>query len=753
MRIGFAVPAGLGLVCVLTAAASARAQTAPAASPPAAAPATTAATAPPGPAAPAAGESTAVQGVVVKADDAAVKSAIDRRSYSVEADLQATSGSIADALKRVPSVEVDIEGNVKLRGDSSVTILIDGKPSAVMRGQGRADALQQLPADQIERVEVLTNPGAEFSPEGTGGIINLVTKKSRRAGAGVSGSVRANVGTRGRLNGGINWAFNGPRLSLSANAGFWRFASRFDSVGERTIDGPGGVFGQRTTTSAETEGQGGNIRLAADYDLDPRNRISGEANLFLFQSDFDNAKAYEAFDGGGASTGVSRRRDALGGDSGSGEASLSWRREFAGADHVLTLELRRERWVSDNGTETRVEAIDPPGPGSFETFDGRDRNDGIGFKGDYSRPMPDMARLKAGFEIQKNTDDSDGLVQAGPAADSLAVDAARTHRLVFEETVVSGYLTYERPFGDLTILAGLRFESATNEIDLLTTGLRTSHGYDRVYPSLHLDYRLGEAARLKASYSLRIRRPGAYDLDPWLTWIDAYNYRQGNPDLEPSETRSWEASWEYRKGRDYYLATAFWRQTENGVADRLVDLGGGVLLTTKANLAEGRSGGLEFAVNRALGKTLGLNLTGTAAWTELDGAALGVANDRSAWSLGGRASLDWQVTAIDLVQINAVANGKYLLAQGYIEPSYTLNLGYRRKLDDRWFLTVTAADVLDSQESRIVTDAPGVRGVTVRKGSTRGLFVGLRYRFGAGKPQRDPGFDYGSGQGGGPSGS
>ncbi|MDP1736763.1 MAG: TonB-dependent receptor [Caulobacter sp.] len=743
------VPAGVGLLGALLATSTACAQaTTPAGSPPAPAPAP-ATSPPPAPSTSTPAAPTTVQAVEVRAVDTPMKSSIDRRSYSIEGDLQATTGSIADALKRVPSVEVDIEGNIKLRGDSSVTILIDGKPSGVMTGPGRADALQQLPADQIERVEVLTNPGAQYSPEGSAGIINLVTKKGRRAGAGASGSVRFNLGTEDRYNGGINWAYNGRALSLSANAGLWRSGNRFDSTGDRTLSSPGEVFLRLQTTSAESRGLGGNLRLAADYDLDPRNRISGEANAFVFGSTFGSDYRFENLDGAGALLNLTERRTASDADGTSTSASLSWRREFTGDDHNLTLRVERDRWVWGTISDDRLDTLAPPDPTQFEDSDSRYVSSNLGVKGDYSRPMPTTGRLKAGFDFQKSREDSDVLLSTGPAADSTVLDPTRSHRLLFDETVLSGYLTYERPFGDLTVLGGLRFESATDDINLLTTGLKTSHGYDRVYPSLHLDYRLSDTSRLKASYGLRIRRPGAYDLDPWLVYIDAFNYRQGNPDLEPSETRSWEASWEYRKGGNYYLATGFWRQTDGEVTDVLVDLGGGVLLTTKANLAESRSGGLEFVINRKLTSTLGLNLTGTAQWSQIDAASLGFGGDRSTWSLGGRASFDWQVTPVDLLQVNAVATGKRITPQGFTEPTYSVNLGYRRKLDDRWFLTVTATDIFDSLESRTVTDSPGLSGTYVRRGSTRGLFVGLRYRFGAAKPQRDPAFDYSAGSGGG----
>ena len=130
-------------------------------------------------------------------------------------DLLATTGSIADALRSLPSVEVDLQGNLSLRGDPSVTILVDGKPAPAFEGAGRADALQQLPADQIERVEVMTNPSAALNPEGSGGVINLITKKSR--GGGLTGSAYSTVSTAGLKRAGVNFGYNSSTLAVTAS--------------------------------------------------------------------------------------------------------------------------------------------------------------------------------------------------------------------------------------------------------------------------------------------------------------------------------------------------------------------------------------------------------------------------------------------------------------------------------------------------------------------------------------------------------
>ena len=206
-----------------------------------------------------------------------MRTSIDRRSYGVANDLQATTGSIGDALRNIPSVEVDVNGNVALRGDPNVTILIDGKPSGRFRGEGKGQALQSLPADQIDRVEVITNPSAAFSPEGTAGVINLITKKTARP--GLSGGVRANVGSGGKQNGGLNVSRKDGRLTLSGD-----LYARHDSL-KQTFGGDR-TFGDPAAGGAEERRQGGNsvtfyvmgLRAGLDYDPDAKTRFSAEVD-------------------------------------------------------------------------------------------------------------------------------------------------------------------------------------------------------------------------------------------------------------------------------------------------------------------------------------------------------------------------------------------------------------------------------------------------------------------------------------------
>ena len=213
----------------------------------------------------------------------------DRVSFSVTNDLQVQTGTLADALRAVPGVEVDVQGNVSLRGDPGVTILVDGRPSAMLRGDNRSQVILSMPASQIERVELITNPGADMSPEGSGGVINLVSRRARPNTQ--SGSVRANIGGEGRAMLSLNGTISKPGLTLTGDLGYRRFSGGAETLLERSRRDPAtGLFiDSRQESEQENDNAFRNARLGVDYDLDEKNRLSTELNYREGEADVGQA--------------------------------------------------------------------------------------------------------------------------------------------------------------------------------------------------------------------------------------------------------------------------------------------------------------------------------------------------------------------------------------------------------------------------------------------------------------------------------
>ena len=686
--------------------------------------------------------------IVVTGQAPAVQTSIDRRSYSVAADLQAQSGSIGDALRNVPSVEVDVNGNVALRGDPNVTILIDGKPSGQFRGESKGQALQALPAERIERVEVITNPSAEFRADGTAGVINLITKKAK--GAGQTASGRLTVGTSERVFASAATGYNSGSLSVSADA-FLRHDPQKQQASEvrSRLDPATGLFADTEVTGvnhATVDLIGG--RASADYDLDADTRLSGELRLQRFRFDQHSLSTTARSDSLGVLTEVFDRDLRARQKRFNRELTTSLRRKLEGEGHEVSVSLSYEAIDYDRrrtgGTITRL----PARPAALDDQITYNDYQQVQLKGDYVRLFADGSKLKLGIDIQRDDNSQDNLGYRGTTAPATILDPALTSLFKFEQLLSQAYVTYERPIGEVTVLAGLRLEDSQIDLTQATLGRKDENDSFRAYPSLHLSWKATDTQTFTASYSQRVQRPDPDFYNPFPFLLDPVTYRSGNPNLKPQQTRSYELGWQYRKSPANYLATLYYRENDKVLSDVTRDLGGGIFLVTRDNVAQTRSGGLELVANGRLGSRLSYNVSSNLYWNELDGGFQGLGK-RSTVTVSGRASVSWQVTPDDLIQVNGVANARRLTAQGYVRPTGMLNIGYRHKFNDRISGLVTFQDVLDTFTYTEVVDTPALSRRIRQSVDTRGVQIGLVWTLGGGKP-RDQGFDFGGG-GGGPT--
>lgn len=684
--------------------------------------------------------------VVVTGQAPPVQVSIDRRSYSVATDLQAQSGSIGDALRNVPSVEVDVQGNVSLRGDPNVTILIDGKPSGLFRGEGKGQALQALPAERIERVEVITNPSAEFRADGTAGVINLITKKAK--GVGQTGSVRLTAGTSERVFGNASYGHNNERLSIAADAFVRRDPQKQVAHDDRTRVDP------MTGVSADTQIDGLNHilvellggRVAVDYDLDDDTRLTGELRALAFRFDLDTLARTQRTVIGGAVDQDFDRQISVDQARENGEITASLRRKLGGDGHDVTLSASFETTSFDRTRDGDTTSRIPLPSRAFDRQKVFSDLQQVQLKGDYVRPMASGAKLKAGFDVQWDDNTYDNRGFRGPAASALTPDPTLSNLFKFQQQIAQAYVTYEQPFGPVTVLGGLRLEDVRIDLDQVTAGRKDENDYARAYPSLHLSWKASERNTFTASYSQRVQRPEPDDFNAFRFLIDPVTFRSGNPGLRPQTTSSYELGWQYRKAPANYLATLYYRENDKVVSEITRDLGGGVLLLTRDNVSQTRAAGLELVANGRLSRTVTYNISGNAYWNELDATALGLPGARSTTTASGRASVNWQVTPDDLLQVQGFVNARRLTAQGYVQPTGMLNIGYRHKFSDRLSALVTVQDALKTFDYVEVVKTPALRTRVDRQMDIRGVMIGFVWTLGGGR-SRDQGFDFGSGAG------
>jgi len=685
-------------------------------------------------------EEARVEDVVVQSRTTDVRTSIDSVSYSLADDLQAQTGTLAEALRNIPSVEVDPDGNVSLRGDANVTILVDGRPSTQFNGPSRGPMVLQIPAAQYARIEVMTNPSAAYSPEGGGGVINLISKPNAvRPGATTTGSVRANIGDNGRYNFGGNIAHVVGKTTLTADLGMRHDGFMQEIERRRSLFDPGSGQFLDSVQSQMIDGESDALflRFGAEHNLDDATQLVAEVRHSEVDNIADGVDLFEAENAAGG-IGAAYQRNSSGGFSGNfSGATARVLRRFGDQGHEWSNEIRVDRNRFTFGFDTVVDQQIPPVPIFYEDLENQNRQNQLGITSAYVRPLADGGRLRLGYELQAFALELDNSFARGPTPDNLTPDPIVSNEFHVDQAVHALYATWEKPFSEtLSAQFGLRLEQANIDMDQVTTNIQSSNDYFRVYPTMHLQYTIGEGETLRGSYSRRIQRPPPQLLNPFLTYQDTFNYQSGNPDLLPHETDSFEVMWQKRVQQTFYQATLYYRDTTDAFTPVTTPIGGGVFVTRPENIGSSTFTGLELVANGALHPTLRYNASVNAYRQEIDAGGVPGATDSEGEGLGGRLTLNWTPTQEDFLQVTGIWTGDQVLAQGSRETATLVNLGYRRKLSKDWSFQATVRDLFDEFGAVTEIEAATFTDRTSVTFGGRAAYVGLTWTFGGG--QRPP---------------
>ena len=415
-----------------------------------------------------------------------------------------------------------------------------------------------------------------------------------------------------------------------------------------------------------------------------------------------------------------------------------------GDDHTLDLFYNHTR-IDYHYDYPATDLTTPPPPAGASYLDQSARypTDTDEFKADYVRPMPGMGQLKAGYDLKNNVQSIDGSALSGPTAATATPNSLFANLFSYGQLLHAAYATYEQPVGDFTLLGGLRLEDEHLSLRQANPNTDVERNDLQVFPSVHMTYKATGETQWVLGYSSRIQRPTLNDLDPWLSMGDPYNYYVGNALLRPEVTQSIEGGWQYRKGAQSYLGTLFYRQSENGVSNAVSDLGGGVLLYERENLASSRTAGLELVAAAPLSKTLSYNLSTDLYWNEIRAPAPTVLQTRDFTTASGRLGLNWNPTKIDLFQANFQLNAGRLNPEGHVDPLYFMTFGYRHKFSNKFAVTAQAQDPFDLVRQDTYLDGVGLDQHQALKVHIRTFMFGFTYNFGgSGKAGPDKGIDF-----------
>ncbi|HEX7631725.1 MAG TPA: TonB-dependent receptor [Lacunisphaera sp.] len=656
---------------------------------------------------------------------------IDRKVYNVGKEIQSTAGSAGDLLQNVPSVDVDIDGNVSLRGSDNVLILINGRTSALM-GRSRAEVLQQLPASEIDKIEVITNPSAKYKPDGTSGIINIALKKKHDS--GLSGTVNASAGDRNRYNGGV---------SLNYHPGAWNFfgsgSLRLDDRPRvasdiRTITDPvtGAVTHAEKHTTEESRPLTRIARAGADYAPDADNQfgVAASYNRRTFHRHATDRNLVTTGTGA-VSSDYDRTRDDPEYEQDI-EVSGNYRHTF-GEDHELNIEWRSSRTAEQEDNHYVDHFRTPAQADTADNMLIKNTVHSDEAKVDYTRPWGEDGRLEAGYNLD---DERYGAIFRGefldPVSGRFVLDTTKTNSFNYDRAVHAFYTTYARTFGAFGFMAGLRPELTYGKSYSPTTGATGHNDYTRVYPTLHLSDHLTDRHELQLNYSHRVRRPEIDDLNPFPEYADPFTLRAGNPNLRPEDIHSIEAGYSYHNGDTTFTSTVYDRRTYHGFTNFTTDLGGGVLLTTHANLATSNAAGLEVTANTDFGKLASLNFSSNTFYNTIDASNLGFSASKSDVSWLAKLGVTLHLPRDTQVQFNTNYSSARLTPQGERRPTWVANLGARHDFAKKKAAVVlTVSDLFNSLKETNVLDTPLLKETVMRRRSSRIVYLGFIYNFGA----------------------
>lgn len=642
---------------------------------------------------------------------------IDRRTYAIANDPVAQSTDMFEALGRIPSVSVSPEGEVSLLGAGGVTIQINGQP---VPGNSLEQILRGLQGAQVERIEVITNPSAQFSAQASGGIINIITRQRLDAGASGAASVGVNSAQGYLVNVGPSWA-RGP-WSVSFWAGLNHNESDRDYSRVRR-DIPSGLV---TTDSGEIDRitDAGHGWLQLGYKPDNRNNLTLSATIAEGQREVLQPIARIDSFGPVLDQLADSNRDFS-----YRATSFDYQRDGAQPRQQLKFNLALDQDRNDNDQTVSQSPVGEPSS-RFATRDDSD-TDSLSSKLDYETPAGEHSFLSLGAAFDGRRYGADNEVRT-VLGDPGVTDYAAS--LNARDQTLAAYATYQIEAGAWTILPGLRVETYRREV--VGAGGESDDATTRGFPTLHTRRSLTDTLDLDISYSSRIDRPELEDLDPTIRFTDATHADSGNPDLRPTTTDAYEASlnWE-SEGRTFSL-TLFDRISDDIVSPFTEQLGD-VTLYTQVNAGESDQRGMQAIWRGPLGQRWRYSLSGSALSNAFDTLNGATTTRRAEFEYSGNVQLEYRDPDQARVGANNFAievriNGPTHNLQGETEANTQTNLTWRRRLTPKAFGVLILQDVFSSQDSISTVTTSSFSERTERQSQGVRLRLALTYQWGAG---------------------
>ena len=664
-------------------------------------------------------DSQMLEEVEVRGQRSQMKLEVDRKVFTVDQVLAAAGGSASELLENIPSVEVTTDGEISLRGNSSVEVWINGKASG-LTSDNRAEILQQIPAESIEKIEVIDNPSAKYSPEGSAGIINIVLKRDRMA--GYYGSVRAGVNTRGGWNTGANINYTSGTFDAFANIGYRRRKGKGGSMSEQQY--------LNTNTYQNYEGEnlngGGNLfsRAGLTWHMTRKDDLSLTGMLMYGKRDNESTTPYHyGTIGAAADTYQQLRYNTSKGDNHMYNLEFDYTHNFSDV-HKLDFNVSFGRWKSDNDNyyQDSIWYMDDPSRETEYIFQYRPsfvNNRSWEAKLDYENQVTEDFKIEAGYNgrfSHENTPQESWIDKTSWNGGNMVQDEAYYNRFIYDMDVHAFYATINtKLWSRLGVMAGLRGEywkvftesySYAQEHDPALRDEPFKKDYFQLFPSLFLNYELTETAQLQLNYTRRLRRPWGGQLNSFKNTSDASMVQFGNPLLTPEYTNSFSLNF-LKTWDNHTLSISTYYRPTTDVMQRIrwQSSADGLMYMTSENLSKRQNAGVEVVAKNTLWHVLDLTTTLNGYYSKLDGFSYVI--DGQTVTGEGQETFSWDARLLASLMLpydisfQATGNlrSRGVITQGYRRSNASLDLGFRKTFfNKKLAVAINWRDVFQSRQ-------------------------------------------------------
>lgn len=676
-----------------------------------------------------------VNGIEVTADREDFQLGIDKKVFNVEKNITSIGGSATDVLKNIPSVSVDIDGNVSLRGNTNVTVLIDGKPSG-LTGSDRIAALDQIPASSITNVEIITNPSAKFDPDGLSGIINLVMKKNDEIQS--NGSMSLSAGTKDKYNATANFNYRSSKISLNTNYSFRLFNMNGTSADSRENFLTDSTFYLNQTGTSQEMRRSHLGKLSLDYYLDKRNTLSIGGTYNNIKGTESHIIQYNDLDLNQNLTGLSYSNSNENSSGYSFDLAMDYKLTFKDPQHKLTADVLYSSADRKNDagyilSDNIVNGVPVNTNPSLQNTFTNNKFNITTVMVDYSHPISENSNFQTGYKsIFRNINNNFTSESFNDTLPQWISDVNLNNNFIYHEQIHAVYGTYTNAIKDFSFMVGLRGEAAYTKGDLANTGQSYKNNYFSIFPTSHILQKFGKNDEMQLSYSRRINRPNIRQLNPFIDYEDPLNLRQGNPYLKPEYIDSYELGYARYWKKSTVMSSIYLRQIHDMITRIQTIDTTGVSMTTFQNLNSGTSYGFEFISKTGIfgwwDLTSNFNfyrtiLKGTVGTSDLN-------SDNYSWSIKMISSM----TIWEFLQFQLTGNydGPRTMAQGKTDPSYYIDMGIKADFtkSKALSLSLNLNDILNSRKMSSTTSGTGFTEEASRRRDSRFGMMTFTYRFG-----------------------